>query len=97
MAAHYRWSGDELILQLRLSPRSSRDQIGEVMGDRLKVSITAPPVDGKANAHLTKFLAKEFGVSRSQVVIVSGVTHRDKNVSINCPQKFPDNAQVVRP
>lgn len=43
---------DEVILALRIQPKASRDQIAGVEGDRLKIRITAPPVDGKANEHL---------------------------------------------
>ena len=73
MASHFRWSAEELRLQLRISPRASRDQVGSLMGERLKIAITAPPVDGKANQHLQQFLAKQFGISRSQVSIESGL------------------------
>ena len=61
----YRWgSADVLILRLRICARSSADKFGDVLDDRLKVSITAPAVDGKANSHLIKFLAKQFGFDR---------------------------------
>ena len=60
-----------------------------MMGDRLKISITAPPVDGKANAHLVKFLAGQFGVAKSQVSIVSGESGRDKTVRVSQPARVP--------
>ena len=91
---HYRWSGDDLILQFRVSTRASSDGFGDIMGDRLKVAITSPPVDGKANAHLTKFLAKQFGVSKSQVTITNGLANRDKTIVINSPAKVPEKARV---
>ena len=65
------------------------------MGDRLKVAITAPPVDGKANQHLLKFMAKQFGVSRSQVAVVSGMSSRDKTICIQHPKKLPESFQVA--
>ncbi len=60
---------DGLVLRLYIQPKASRDSIVGVHGDKLKVAITAPPVDGQANAHLVKFLAKQFRVAKSQVLI----------------------------
>jgi len=95
MAEHYQWKGADLVLRLRISPRASRDKVGELMGDRLKVSITAPPVDGKANAHLCALIAKQFGVAKSGVTVVAGETSRDKTVQISEPKKLAD-AFLVR-
>ncbi|MCL4115596.1 UNVERIFIED_CONTAM: hypothetical protein GTU68_058643 [Idotea baltica] len=64
------------------------------MGDRLKIAITAPPVDGKANKHLVKFLAKQFKVAKSQINIVSGETDRDKTVQIEAPGCLPEKFQI---
>lgn len=89
----YRWSGDDLHLDLRISPRSSRDAIGEVSNNRLKLKLTSPPVDGKANDSLTRLLAKLFGVPRSRVVITRGERGRDKTVVISAPGQFPAEIQ----
>ena len=51
--------GSDLVLRLYIQPKASRDSLLGLHGDELKVAITAPPVDGKANAHLTKYLAKQ--------------------------------------
>ena len=51
-----------------------------VMGECLKVALTAPPVDGKANAELCRFLADKAGVPKSSVRILSGETSRTKVV-----------------
>lgn len=80
--------GDTLILRLRVQPRASRDEFGEPLGDHLKVRITAPPVDGAANAHLLRFLAKSFGVPQGRVRIIQGETGRNKTVRIEAPQKW---------
>ena len=77
---HFRWIDGDLLIQLRVSPRAFRDEVGRVIGDRLKVFIMAPPVAGKANQHLVKFVAKQFGVPTSQVAVVRGVASRDKTV-----------------
>jgi uncharacterized protein (TIGR00251 family) len=62
MAAGYVWDGADLILRVRVQPRASRDEWMGLQEDRFRVRITAPPVDGQANAHLREFLAALFGV-----------------------------------
>ena len=67
---------------LRVQPRASRNAIAGTMGDAVKLAITAPPVDGKANQAVIEFLADLFRVSKSSVVIVSGETGRNKLIAI---------------
>lgn len=86
----YEWRGNDLLLNVRIQPRASRDGFAEVLDDRIKIRITAPPVDGKANKHLTVFLAGLFGVSRARVSILSGETGRNKRILIQQPLKLPD-------
>ncbi len=69
-------------LQVKVAPRASRNEIGEVQGDRLKIKITAPPVDSAANEELIAFLAKQLGVGRGAVQIIQGQTSRNKTVLI---------------
>ncbi|RKQ91655.1 hypothetical protein C8N24_1480 [Solirubrobacter pauli] len=67
---------------IRLQPRAKRS---EVVGERagaIVVRVTAPPVDGKANAALCAFVAKAVGVSASSVDVVRGQTSRDKIVRV---------------
>jgi len=85
----YRWDGDDLLLSLRVQPRSKRDEFIAPHGDHYKARITAPPVEGKANEHLLKFLAKSFGVRKSQVSMQTGQTSRNKLFRIESPAKFP--------
>jgi uncharacterized protein (TIGR00251 family) len=70
-------------LNVRLQPRSRRS---EVVGERdgtLLVRVTAPPVDGKANAALCKLLAKTLGVPPSTVAVVRGSSAREKVVRVD--------------
>lgn len=67
---------------LRLAPRASRDGVLGLHGAALKVAVTAPPVEGEANARLVRLLAKRLGVPRGAVRIVSGGTARDKVVEV---------------
>ncbi|WP_315900072.1 DUF167 family protein YggU [Ferrimonas balearica] len=82
--------GDDLLLQLYIQPKASRDQLVGLHGDEFKVAITAPPVDGKANAHLVKFLAKQFRVAKGQVTILKGELGRHKQLRIQSPNAIPD-------
>jgi len=58
------------------------NEIVGVQGDALKIKINAPPVKGKANKALIDFLAKEFGMKKSEIEIMSGHTNRVKTIKI---------------
>lgn len=75
-------SKDGLLISCWIQPRASRNALAGLHGDALKVALTAPPVDGKANEALREFLADEFGLPKSAVEIVSGQTGRSKRVSV---------------
>ncbi|MEJ2464948.1 MAG: DUF167 family protein [Candidatus Thiodiazotropha sp.] len=86
----YRWEGEDLILRLRVQPKASRDAFSGPYGDdEYKITLTAPPVDGKANAHLLKFVAKAFGLPRSQVTLESGAHSRSKCLRLKSPTRLP--------
>ena len=91
----FRWEGDDLVLQLKVQPKASRDEFSAPHGDRFKVRITAPPVDGKANEHLARFLAKSFGVPRGSVSLLRGESCRDKTYRIQTPKKIPGEMAVA--
>jgi hypothetical protein len=67
---------------LRVQPRASRTAIAGVIGDAVKLAITAPPVDGKANQAVIEFLSDLFHVSKGSIEIVSGETGRNKLIAI---------------
>jgi len=70
-------------LAIRVTPRARRDEIVEVLADQtIKIRLTAPPVEGKANQALIEFLAKILGVPEAKIEIIAGATGRDKLVSI---------------
>jgi uncharacterized protein (TIGR00251 family) len=87
--AWFRWDGEDLVLDCHLQPKASKDEFAGLHGERLKIRLTAPPVEGKANAHLLAFLGKAFGVAKSLVVLESGELNRQKRVRIRAPQKLP--------
>ncbi len=68
---------------VRVVPRSSRNQIVGVESGALKIKLTAPPVEGAANAALIEFVAEWLGVRRSAVSIVRGDKARNKLVRVN--------------
>ena len=68
---------------------ASKDEIVGPQGDQLKIRITAPPVDGRANAHLIAFLAGVFGVPKTSVRLIRGARGRNKVVEIREPSKVP--------
>jgi uncharacterized protein (TIGR00251 family) len=88
-AAWWRRDGADIVLQVLVQPRASRERFGDVVGDRIKVSLTAPPVEGAANEALRAFLARQFGAPKSRVVLEGGDTGRRKRVRIEVPTKLP--------
>ena len=85
----FRWDEADLLLDCHLQPRASKDEFAGLHGERLKIRLTAPPLDGKANAQLLAFLAVAFGVAKSQVSLESGEQSRQKRVRIRQPQRLP--------
>jgi uncharacterized protein (TIGR00251 family) len=67
---------------VRVQPRASRNAVVGEMGDALKIALSAPPVDGKANEACVDFVANLLKVPRSSVTIASGETSRNKVVRI---------------
>jgi uncharacterized protein (TIGR00251 family) len=69
--------------KVRLQPRASRDGIDGMHGVALKVKVTAPPLEGRANTALKKLLAKKLGLSPSRVEIIAGEHSRQKLLLIS--------------
>ena len=70
------------MIDVLVVPRASRTAVGPRVGDRLRVAVTAPPVDGAANTAVIDALAAAFGVRRAAVSILRGETGRRKTVRI---------------
>lgn len=70
-------------LKVRVVPRASKTGFAGRSGDAVRVRLTAPPVEGAANAALVEYLARAVGVRRSEVSIVSGEKGRDKVVAFS--------------
>lgn len=67
---------------VQVIPRASKNEITGIHSDALKVRLTAPPIEGKANEALVAFLAERLGVRKSQVEIVAGATSRRKMIRV---------------
>jgi uncharacterized protein (TIGR00251 family) len=89
MAEAIRRDGADLILRVQVQPRASRNEFAGLHGDRLKIRLTAPPVEGAANAALIAFLAEAFGVAKRQVTLLAGDTGRAKTLRIAGPARLP--------
>jgi uncharacterized protein (TIGR00251 family) len=70
-------------LEIRAVPNAAHSEVVGWLGDALKVKIKAPPVDGKANAELCRFLAAELGLPKGSVTLTRGASSRQKCVAIN--------------
>ena len=77
-----RQQGDSVCFDVRVSPRASRAAIAGVHAGALKVSLTAAPVDGAANAALIELLAKRLGVPRRALRIARGEHARNKSICV---------------
>lgn len=86
----FQWEHTDLLLSIHVQPRSSRSGVVGVQGDRLKIKLTSPPIEGQANAEVCQLLAKLFGVAKSHIILLSGETSRDKRLRIKSPKKLPD-------
>ena len=82
--------GDALILTLHVQPGAQRTEIAGTHGEALKIRIKAPPVEGKANTELIRYLARAFGVPVRQITLVRGDSSRRKVLRIEAPQLRPD-------
>ncbi len=76
-------SSGNILLKLRVHPEAKRSGINGRFGDALKVDLQTPPVDGKANAALIKFLAEKLALPKAVITIKSGECSRDKVIQIS--------------
>jgi uncharacterized protein (TIGR00251 family) len=72
----------ECILPVKVSPNASRSEVTGWLEDTLKIRLKAPPVDGKANTELCRFLAASLDLPKNAVTLISGTSTRQKRVRI---------------
>jgi uncharacterized protein (TIGR00251 family) len=78
----YRRNGEVLTLTLHIQPGAKRSEVVGLHGDALKIRLAAPPVEGRANEALLKFIAESFGVPLRQVELKQGGQSRHKVVTV---------------
>jgi len=71
-------------------PNSKTNEIVGRVGDRIKIKIAAPPIGGRANKELLKFLAKHFKIRKHQITIIEGVKSRYKTIAFNLKSENND-------
>ena len=86
----FRWQGSDLELAIKVVTRAKRSEFGQIRSGRLVVRVCAPPVEGKANSELLKFLASSFGCSQRDVNLRTGLRSREKRVQIKAPFQIPE-------
>ena len=71
-----------ITLDILVQPRASREKIGPMHDGRLKIAVTAPPVDGEANAAVVELIARRLGIARGDIEVVAGASSRRKTLRI---------------
>jgi uncharacterized protein len=78
-----RIESDGLVLSVKVQPRASANEIGEALGNELRIKVTAPPVDSAANEALVRFLAETLDCPRNRIELVRGNTSRHKVLKLH--------------
>lgn len=85
-----RWRGGNLVVNVRVRPRASRNEVCGVQNGRLCIRTTAAPTDGKANRSVIRLVARYLGVPPSRVALQRGASGRDKQLVVTGPVDPPD-------
>jgi uncharacterized protein (TIGR00251 family) len=91
MADWYRRDGEDITLTLHVQPGAKRSEIAGLHGDALKIRLAAPPIEGRANEALLKFIAKLFDVPLRQVELKRGEQSRHKVILVQRSRVEPDS------
>jgi uncharacterized protein (TIGR00251 family) len=92
----YQLHDSHLILFLHIQPGAKKSEFCGLHGERLKIRIKAPPVDGKANDEIVRFLAAQFYIAKSQIQIVSGELGREKTIRISDLKELPSQLLLLK-
>ena len=91
MSEWYRRNGEVLTLPLHVQPGAKRTDVAGLHGEALKIRLAAPPIEGRANEALLKFIAEFFGVPLRQVELKQGGQSRHKVVAITGSKVEPES------
>jgi hypothetical protein len=86
-----------LLLYCQLQPGAKKDRFCGLFNNRVKISVCAPPVDGKANQALVRFLAKQLGARRQSIEVRQGRASRNKTLHIKGVTHVPEILQSILP
>ena len=84
------------VITVKVVPGSSRDAIVGVLGDRLKMKVSAPPEAGKANRAVRELIARALGVPKSHVEVIAGVSNADKTIRVRGVRAAAARAVLLR-
>lgn len=90
MSTWYRRNGEVLTLTLHVQPGAKRSEVVGLHGEALKIRLAAPPIEGRANEALLKFIAESFGVPLRQVELKQGGQSRHKVVAVSGSKIEPE-------
>jgi len=79
---YFKITGNDIVIKVKIVPGSSKNKIVGVHNNAIKITITGPPVEGKANKKCIAYLAKYFDVAKSKIKIISGQTSKNKLIKI---------------
>lgn len=91
MSEWYRRNGDDLLLVLHVQPGAKRSEVSGLHGDALKIRLAAPPIEGRANDALLRFVADRFGVPLRNVELQKGAQSRHKVVRVCGSEVVPES------
>ena len=89
MASPVRRQGEDWLLTVHVQPGAGQTGLAGLHGEALKLRLRAPPVDGKANDELCRFIAVLFAVKRQEVRLLSGESSRHKKIAVKCVGELP--------
>jgi uncharacterized protein (TIGR00251 family) len=91
VAAWYRSEGGAIILTLHVQPGAKRSEISGLHGDALKIRLASPPIEGRANEALLRFIAELFAVPLRNIELLRGAQSRHKIVKVTGSKVSPEN------
>ena len=94
MSEWYRRNGEVVTLALHVQPGAKRTDVAGLHGEALKIRLAAPPIEGRANEALLRFIAESFGVTLRQVELKQGGQSRHKVVAITGSKIEPESLLV---
>ncbi len=92
----FSWKNNILLLHVVIQPRASKDEIVGLHADRLKIRLKAPPVDGRANEYLIRYLAGLFGLAKKNIQVTKGQTNRLKTLRIESLTDLPPTLRLYQ-